>query len=58
MRGTWALGLFALALLAAPALMAEGDATTGIQWTDDLPKAYETAKADKKYVFIEFTATW
>lgn len=58
MRGTWALGLVALALLAAPALKAEDEATTGIQWTDDLPKAYETAKAEKKYVFIEFTATW
>ena len=61
MRTTAFMGMLLLALLAAPALMAqeaEPEKTTGIQWTEDYSKALETAKADKKNLFIEFTATW
>lgn len=57
MKATFTLGLFALALLASPAF-AEEEAKTGVKWVETYEKALETAKAEKKRVFIEFTATW
>lgn len=57
MKASVTLGLFALALLASPALAGE-EAKTGVKWVDTYEKALETAKAEKKRVFIEFTATW
>lgn len=56
MKPMFALGFFALALMAAPAF-AE-DAKAGVKWVETYEKALETAKAEKKRVFIEFTATW
>lgn len=66
MRTTAILGLFALAILAAPSLLAqdaegateEADEQKGVQWTADYSAALETAKSDNKRLFLEFTATW
>ena len=61
MRITAFMGMLLLALCAAPVLFAEDadtENTTGIQWTEDYSGALETAKAEKKNLFIEFTATW
>lgn len=57
MKSTVTLGLFALTLLASP-LFAGEEAKVGVKWVDTYEKALETAKAEKKRVFIEFTATW
>ncbi|MBZ0136276.1 MAG: thioredoxin family protein [Planctomycetes bacterium] len=64
MRTTAFMGMLLLALCAAPVLFAQEDTadeakeSAGIQWTEDYSKALETAKAEKKNLFIEFTATW
>jgi hypothetical protein len=71
MRTTAILSVMALALLFTPALFAQDEAkpakdeakpaadeAEGVQWIQDYAKALEKAKADKKRLFIEFTATW
>ena len=63
MRTTAILSVMALALMFTPALFAQDEAkpadeAEGVQWIQDYAKALETAKADKKRLFIEFTATW
>ncbi len=60
MKTTLMLGVLALAFLVAP-MHAQGEgaeATKGIQWTEDYAGALQTATAEKKRLFIEFTATW
>jgi thiol:disulfide interchange protein len=64
MRTTAMLSLVALSLLFTPALSAQeaekdsAEESTGIKWTEDYSAALETAKAENKRLFIEFTATW
>ncbi|MCG3185413.1 MAG: hypothetical protein ICCCNLDF_03644 [Planctomycetes bacterium] len=62
MRTTAMLSLMALALLSAPTLFAQADEkpaeAEGVKWTEDYAEALKTAKAEKKRLFIEFTATW
>ena len=36
----------------------DAEEAAGVQWIQDYAKALEQAKAEKKRLFIEFTATW
>lgn len=61
MRTTATLAMLVMALLAAPALLAQGDEAEeqkGVNWTENYEEALKTAKADEKRLFLEFTATW
>jgi hypothetical protein len=62
MKTTLMLGVLSLAVLAAPAVFAQegedAEQIKGVQWTEDYAGALKTATAEKKRLFIEFTATW
>jgi hypothetical protein len=62
MKTTLMLGVLSLFAL-APCVFAQdkedgAEQTKGIQWTEDYQGALKTATAEKKRLFIEFTATW
>jgi hypothetical protein len=62
MKSVLLSGVLALGVLAASPVFAqeaeEGEVVKGVQWTEDYAGALATATAEKKRLFIEFTATW
>lgn len=55
------LSVLAFALLCGAPLASQDVAEAvaeGVVWTEDYQGALKTAKAEKKKIFIEFTATW